>query len=116
MAVIICGPLGMSDSIVTFLVYLAVGAVVTFGFHFVFRAAFVGRDGVAAAPWEVVCKGRYFNDQWGAALAEGVCSIAMAKLLTTFLRSCDCYETMMTQVATNEVNLNVTITTSALSP
>jgi uncharacterized membrane protein YjfL (UPF0719 family) len=93
MTLMISGPIGMSDSVVTFLAYTAMGYACIMLFHLLFRSGF--------SPWcctdsteacEIILKGKYFHDQWGAALVEGVCAMCMSKLLTTFLRSCDCYE------------------------
>jgi len=95
-AVGIClgAPLGVSDSLVTFAAYCSLGLSLLIVFHFLIRATFVPRTGSNCC--QVWWHGETFKDDWGAALVEGICTIALAKLFTTFLRSCNCYQKFVT--------------------
>jgi len=90
MSVCIGAPLGMSDSLVTFAVYASLGLTLLISFHFFIRASFV--PFTSSGCMDTCLRGKHFKDDWGAALVEGVCTIALAKLFTTFMRPCNCYQ------------------------
>jgi uncharacterized membrane protein YjfL (UPF0719 family) len=90
-------PLGMSDSIVTFAVYSLCGLTLLALSHYLIRSTI-------SLCTEISCRdtclgGKVFDQDWGAALVEGVCVIVLSKLFTTFLRDCMCYAKFSLQVA-----------------
>lgn len=88
-SVCIGAPLRLSDSVFTVLLYSVLGGVFILLSHYILRAIFMP---TGEAIYDVVIRGKFFTTAWGAAALEGVCVIGMAKLLTTFLRDCDCYK------------------------
>jgi len=97
LGICISAPLGQSDSIVTFLVYCGMALALLLLVHFIIRSSFVPtHEMINGEKREVSCKdvvlrGKFFHDDWGCAIVEGVCAIGMAQLLATFLRPCLCY-------------------------